>query len=246
MSDTPNTIVIQSSAANDTAAQALIATAVKAQITVKEGKDVKVLKPVTAVVRNGVALPLFETDIERAKGEKVGVTYLAPHAQWVKDNTALFIQWLGDVIVRRWCASKIKNVLQGLNEEACADLVDKEGNIVFYPNKNPKIKEPKPDYQQFSLQEYVDLVEELSPRSETLVEINEAIISLANELAELDPDAYAATPEGNAAYRKDRLAIKSQIQSYMLAKDKKKRHKAETLAAEADEQSTAAEATAKA
>jgi hypothetical protein len=222
-------LVVQTSAQSNPDMQKLITDAVAITINVKEGKDVKTLSPITAVVRNGVALPLFYTDMERAKGDKAGVAYLAPHPQWIKDNTPTFLTWLGDVIIRRWCGSKIKNVLQGLNEEACADLVV-DGVVQLYPNKNPK-----PDYQQFDIQEYVDLVEELSPRSETVAEINEQLKSLANELADLNDEDFKTIEEFRAA----KLVLKNQIKSYILALDKKKRHKAETLT-EGEEDTTPA------
>lgn len=222
--DTENTIVMQTSAKSNTDMQQLITNAMKVKLNVKEGKETKVLEPITAVVRNGVALPLFTTDMDRAKGDKAGIAYLAPHPQWIKDNTPTFLVWLGDVIIRRWCGSKIKNVLQGLNEEACADLVV-DGVVQLYPNKNPKIKEPKPDYTQFDIQEYVDLVEELSPRSETLAEINEQITQLASDLADLNDEDFKTIEEFRAA----KLILKNQIKSYILARDKKKRHKADAL-----------------
>lgn len=225
------------------AKQLALHNAMKQTINVKEGKDVKTLTPIAAVYRNGVAAPLYATDIERVKegSDKKGLAYPCVHIQWAKDHAQEFLQWIGIPTVVRWASSKLKGVAQNLLEEACDDLKDVAGNVVYYVVKGKRSDDPKPDYSTFDINNYLELMEDLSPRSETLVEINNAILGLVEEMVNLDLDSFVTKygPErGIAEYGVALKAIKQQVESYKLAKDKKRRHKTTSLAEGADTDST--------
>ncbi len=204
--------------------------AMKQTITVKEDKDVKVLKPIAAVYRNGIAAPLYETDIARVKAgsDKAGLTYPSIHLQWAKDHTSEFLQWLGNAVSIRWCVSKLKGVAQNLMEEACDDLRGPDGKIQYYMIKGKPSDDAKPDYSTFSATAFLELMEDLSPRSETLAEINAAIMDIVNQMSELEVMDYIAKygpTEGPQLYSTAMLKLKHDAQSYKSAKEKKKRHK---------------------
>lgn len=204
--------------------------AMKQTITVKEDKDVKVLKPIAAVFRNGIAAPLYETDIARVKAgsDKAGLTYPSIHLQWAKDHTSEFLQWLGNATSIRWCVSKLKGVAQALMEEACDDLRGPDGKIIYYQSKGKNTDDAKPDYQTFNPKAFLDLMEDLSPRSETLAEINAAIMDIVNQMSELEVMEYIAkygSEEGPKLYSEAMKKLKHDAQSYKSAKEKKKRHK---------------------
>lgn len=205
-------------------------------ITVKEGKDTKTITPVAAVWRNGIAVPLYATDVARAKkgSDKEGWAYPAPHVQWAKENAQAFFSWIGAPVLVRWAASKVKQIAQNLAEEACQDLKDSAGNIQYYMVKGKPTEDAKPDYTTFDINAFLDLMADLSPRSETLADINEAIYALAEEMTNLDITEYITAASGDAvagvaAYKKDMDNLKTQVMSYKSAKDKKKRHKTTTL-----------------
>jgi hypothetical protein len=205
----------------------------KQVITVKEGKDTKSLTPIAVVWRNGVAAPLYDTDVARAKkgSDKEGWAYPAPHVQWAKENSDKFLQWIGVPVVVRWAASKVKQIAQSLAEEACDDLRNQDGNIVHYMVKGKPSDDAKPDYTTFDLGAFLELMADLSPRSETLSEINEAIMTLVEEMSNLDLDEYQkkfGDVEGAVRFKQDFSNLRSQAASYKQAKDKKKRHKTTT------------------
>lgn len=204
-------------------------------ITVKQDKDTVVLHPIAAVDRNGVAAPLYETDIARAKpgSDKYGFVYPSLHIQWAKNNPKEFLQWLGEATAVRWLNSKAKAVFQNLADEACSDLIV-DGKPQYYMVKGKPTDEVKPDYTTFNLDEFLALAEDLSPRSETLAEINSALYSLAEEMSNLDIDTFLAKysdqVQAITEFKNAQLTIRNQMISYKTAADKKRHHKATDLA----------------
>lgn len=155
--------------------------------------------PVAVITRNGIDLPLFETEIKRAGEDKKGVKYPAPDKKWLAQNLDKVTQWIGPDQIASWVNGKLKQQFQGLFEEACEP-------------KDPTKPDGDVDYATFNLEDFIKLATELSPRGESMNDLKDRQADLLAQMIELDMD----NPDDVQLYKKfaaEAKGIKTAIES---------------------------------